>query len=189
MKRCSQCGKEVPDSAMVGQRCPRCGLTWQAERKDTYTYKKPKQKSGCTWWIIIIVILMAITMALPKMVKLKIPINENRVISQWLSMNIDSVVISKQLILHLTAAQRDSVFRHISVKYAKAIDNEAGQSKINLIVFTTRIDSVFSDPSLNFRFIYPNAIYKKLIDISANPDLLQNIRKNADSTLQVLNLK
>jgi predicted RNA-binding Zn-ribbon protein involved in translation (DUF1610 family) len=189
MKRCSQCGKEVPDSAMVGQRCPRCGLTWQAERQDTYTYKKSKQKSGCTWWIIIIIILMAITLGLPKFVKSKIPIDENRVINQWLSMNIDSVAISKRLIVPLTAMQRDSVFRHISIKYARAIEENAGQSKINLINFTARIDSVFSDSSLKFRFIYPNAIYRKLMDISANSDLLPEIRSAADSALRIINLK
>jgi predicted RNA-binding Zn-ribbon protein involved in translation (DUF1610 family) len=189
MKRCSQCGKEVPDSAMVGQRCPRCGLTWQAERKDSYSYKKPKEKSGCTWWVIILIIIMAITTGLPYLVKSKIPINEDRIIDQWLSMNIDSVALSRQVIVKLKSPLCDSIFSKASKKYAREIEYENNQTRKKLISFVIQIDSVFSGGQLNFRVVYPNAMYKKLLDISSNPNLWQSSTQTADSTLQVLNLK
>jgi hypothetical protein len=187
MKRCSQCGNMVPDSAQVGQRCPRCGLTWQAERQDTYTYKKSREKSGCSWWVVILIVIMTITIGMPILIKSKRVIDENRIITQWLMLNLDSLTASKQLIMQIKSPQRDSVFKRISERYAGAIEREEGQYKSNLMMYSTRIDSVFSDSVLNFRIIYPNAIYRKLLDISTNTDLLQTIRNKADSALQILN--
>lgn len=189
MKRCSQCGAEVPDTARVGDRCPRCKLTWQAERKDTYSYKRPKEKSGCGWWIAVLIIFMAISVGLPKLIRSKSIIIENRIITQWLSLNVDSVIVSKDLIMGLKSPQRDSVFKHVSVKYASAINEAGSQSRMNMMAFTTQIDSVFSDSLLNFRILNDNAIYRKLNEIYTNPDLLETIRKKADSTLQILHTR
>lgn len=188
MKKCTQCGTIVSDNAKTGDRCPRCGLTWQFERNEPYTYAKQRKSSGCSWWVVLLIVALITAVILPIIIDSNDDSVSKKIAGQWLALNIDSINATKRKIMEFDSPKRLKIFNKACKEFARNIETVKGEEKIKLISLLTIIDSVFSSTSENLR-LKNTDIYLMLLNFSGNQDLTSEIRSSADSSLLKLNLE
>jgi hypothetical protein len=179
MKKCSQCGTIVSESSKTGDRCPRCGLTWQAERNVPFSAASKSKKNGCFLSLILLFIIIIIPAFLLTFSDHRLSYNSNQISSLWITLNNDSLSISLKKISSLSPEKRDKIINKASKDYINLINTTKGEDKIRIISFISCIDSSLKTNGLPIPF----ALTNKLIEIESDNDLMPQIHESAANTL------
>jgi hypothetical protein len=183
MKKCSNCRTVVSDFAKVGNKCSRCGFVWQYEKKELSGRGSSKKNTGCILCIIVIFIIFILPIILDGRRSRHKRLDEYKLQEKWLTLNIDSVKSSLNMIMLGDLAERVRLFFNISGHYVSSLDGYQGKEKVRYIEFIPVIDSIFRNACPYLKMGPMNVAYSTQQRLSHNDDLIPEIRISADSAL------